>query len=305
MSCRETNLFISADDTLKAYLDVCFDSPTKCALASITDSPEAALEAIEGLFEQLKAEPILYPIPEAEPIPFTYSIVNTMVISMLYRPGQYQILSIILTAFITGELEGLDEAFGGGGEGGEVSAVPREAEAVIGIRCGDKIPRADELSDLEELDEEFMETSEYFGGFARGWYTYACAQWPFEAKERYEGDFQVKTSSPLLFIGNTYDPVTPLASAKNMSASFEGSVLLHQDGFGHTSIAQESDCTNEIIAKYFLDGTLPEEGTVCEPNHPPFANDDELPTGGEDGEAPTSTEEAQAEESPAETEDAE
>lgn len=159
----------------------------------------------------------------------------------------------------------------------------------MGIRCGDKIPREDKLSDLDEVDEAFRETSEYFPGFGVGYYVYACAQWGFEAKERYEGDFQVRTSSPLLFIGNTYDPVTPLASARNMSAGFEGSVVLQQDGFGHTSIAQTSNCTNEAIARYFANGVLPEEGTVCKPNDPLFANDEEISAAGD---APTLTRKA-------------
>lgn len=159
---------------------------------------------------------------------------------------------------------------------GSPNAVPQEAQAVMGIRCGDKIPRENELSDLVEVDKKFRETSKYFPGFGVGYYVYTCAQWGFEAKERYDGDFRVRTSFPLLFIGNTYDPVTPLASARNMSAGFEGSVVLQQHGFGHTSIAQTSNCTNEAIAKYFADGTLPKEGTVCATNDPLFANDKEI-----------------------------
>lgn len=301
--CRETNLFISSDDTLEGFVDACVDNPTKCPLASVADSPEAILEAIAALFEKLKTDPLMLPVEGGDPVPFTYSSAETAVLSLLYRPNQYQLLAAALKALIEEDIEALGAAFEGDGEDGGVTAIPQEAEAILGIRCGDKIPRADELSDLDEIDAEFHETSKYFPGFARGWWVDACAQWSFEAKERYEGDFQVSTSSPLLFIGNTYDPVTPLASAKNMSAGFEGSVLLQQDSFGHTSIAQESDCTNEIIAKYFLDGTLPEDGTVCEPNDPLFANDEEIPTGGAD--APTSTGEAETEESPAETEEAE
>ena len=59
-----------------------------------------------------------------------------------------------------------------------------------------------------------------------------CAQWQFVGKDRYEGDFRVKTKKPILFIGNTYDPVTPLASAKAMSEKFEGSVVLERGGYG-------------------------------------------------------------------------
>lgn len=59
-----------------------------------------------------------------------------------------------------------------------------------------------------------------------------ATQWKLEAKERYTGDFRVKTKHPMLVIGNTYDPTTPLRSARNISESFEGSVVLEHGGYG-------------------------------------------------------------------------
>lgn len=251
----------------------CFDNPKKCPLTAVANSSEGALKAIVGAFERLKTEPLLIPVENADPVPITYSIANSLTLSTLYRPNAYQFLAGLLTAVIKKDIDALVAAFSG--DGG-LAAIPQEAQAIMGIRCGDKIPREHELSELEVVDQQFRETSKYFPGFGAGYYVYACAQWSFKAKERYEGDFHVKTSSPLLFIGNTYDPITPLASARNMSASFEGSVVLHHDGFGHTSLAQRSNCTNEAIAKYFADGTVPKKGTVCTPNEPLFANDEEI-----------------------------
>lgn len=291
-------MVISADDTFLGFIDACFDNPKKCPLTAIADSPVAAVKVILDTFEKLKTEPLLVPVENADPVPISYSIANSFTLSTLYRPNSYQLLASILAAVVKEDTDALVEAFSGDGS---PSAVPQEAQAVMGIRCGDKIPRKDKLSDLDVVDEDFRETSKYFPGFGVGYYVYACARWGFEAKERYEGDFRVRTSSPLLFIGNTYDPVTPLVSARNMSAGFEGSVVLQQDGFGHTSIAQTSNCTNEAIAKYFADGTLPEEGTVCAPNDPLFENDNEIPAVGE---APTSTGEVKTSESTAESETA-
>jgi TAP-like protein len=59
-----------------------------------------------------------------------------------------------------------------------------------------------------------------------------CVQWQMEAKERYEGDSQVQTANPILLLQNTFDRVTLLRSAHNMSAVFEDSVVLEQNRYG-------------------------------------------------------------------------
>jgi hypothetical protein len=131
---------------------------------------------------------------------------------------------------------------------------------------------------------EYATSTKYFGSeFHR--LTMSCAMWPWQAKEIYEGEFGGKTPTGILFIGNTYDVSTSMNSVNAMGDLFEGSVVLEQHGFGvclsllhspfsgtvadivcsqHTSLAQASECSGQIIAEYFLNGTLPEKGKVCE-----------------------------------------
>ena len=96
------------------------------------------------------------------------------------------------------------------------------------------------------------------------------ATWKFHAKERYQSDWQVKTRIPVLFLGNSADPVTPLVSAFNTSSGFEGSVVLEQRGFGHCTTAQSSLCTMRVKSAYWIEGRVPEVGTVCEVDWEPF-----------------------------------
>lgn len=76
----------------------------------------------------------------------------------------------------------------------------------------------------------------------------------------------VNTSAPVLFVNTPGDPVTPRSSAYNMQRLFGGSGVLIHNSPGHGYANAPSNCTNDIIAAYFADATLPEEGTWCEPD---------------------------------------
>ncbi|KAG8683990.1 hypothetical protein FRC09_015679, partial [Ceratobasidium sp. 395] len=99
-----------------------------------------------------------------------------------------------------------------------------------------------------------------------------CNGWPFRSSQRYTGPWTVekglkKTKFPILFASLDGDPVTPLSSALKMSKGFgkESATLLVQQGFGHCTSAHPSLCTYKHIRDYFVDGTVPANGTHCTP----------------------------------------
>lgn len=80
--------------------------------------------------------------------------------------------------------------------------------------------------------EYMLGTSELFGPLLASIIP-QCAEWPWAAKERYGGPWEgIKTKTPLLFVGNTWDPATPIDSAWVMQKGFVDSVVLEQRGFG-------------------------------------------------------------------------
>ena len=70
------------------------------------------------------------------------------------------------------------------------------------------------------------------------------------------------TAYPILFAGNSLDPVTPLKSAKDMTTNFKGSGLLVVDGEGHTTVSSPSLCAVKVYRAYFQTGELPKRGSL-------------------------------------------
>ncbi|KAJ6510772.1 TAP-like protein-domain-containing protein [Mycena sanguinolenta] len=151
-------------------------------------------------------------------------------------------------------------------------------EATFGILCNDGDRVSPEYEDVVADYQNLRDTSSWADVWGR--LRMPCLAWPDFPKDRFQGPFVANTSFPLLLVGNTLDPVTPLWAAKKMSQGFAGSIVLTQDSPGHCSISSVSLCTVKYIRQYFIDGTLHEPGTVCPvdiplfPHSPEFADED-------------------------------
>lgn len=223
-------MFSATDKTLRGFLSGCADHPETCALAR-PDKTADQLEAdLYAFLQDIRLNPI--PLPKATtPLDVvTYPAIQGRLLLSLYRPLEYPMMAAVLDGLMQRNATLAGILFASEAESG---AVPMTApEAILGIRCGDKVPRVDSLEELRSTYLEFEETTKFFVDVWGNINTITCGQWKFEAKERYTGNFDVETANPILFIGGTYDPVTPVASAKNMSESFRNGVLLHHNGFG-------------------------------------------------------------------------
>lgn len=141
--------------------------------------------------------------------------------------------------------------------------------ALTGIYCSDNQVRGGSLHEFMPTVRKLYSTSRVAGDNSVGSYI-GCQQWQIEPKETYRGPFTAETKTPVLLIGNTLDSHSPLRSAHNVSAGFEGSVVLEVNGNGHTSTNVPSLCLLEKTTAFWRDGTLPEEGTVCGRDVEPF-----------------------------------
>ena len=139
----------------------------------------------------------------------------------------------------------------------------RYGSAFVGVACSDTDNPAhpmDWWGDGIRADRR----TPWFGRFWT-WVSSTCANWPAATKQdRFTGPWFRTTSEPVLVVGNTYDPATPLHGARALNRMLGGSRLLVLNGWGHGAIAT-GPCIDEIYRDYLIDGTLPAEGKVCRP----------------------------------------
>ncbi|KAK1222191.1 hypothetical protein PQX77_014975 [Marasmius sp. AFHP31] len=145
----------------------------------------------------------------------------------------------------------------------------RLPEGLMGYMCndGDAVP-----PEFEAAQAHYEASADYspFGSFFAS-FRLSCNGWSKDIpKAQFRGPIAGNTSFPMMIIGNTADPATPLEAAKNVSSTFPGSVVLTQDSPGHGSVNAPSVCTAKAIRAYFINGTLPEEGTICPMDGSPF-----------------------------------
>ncbi|KAL8813754.1 MAG: hypothetical protein Q9200_000007 [Gallowayella weberi] len=266
---RDVSWAIASDRCFNGFITGCLANPQMCALAQEATDARELENKIYGLLDSIKYSPFVIGSDLVSGI-IDYSVLKMAIFTALYNPVTWPLLAagihgiIMKNATQAAKILALNAP--------EPTVFPSLGyEASQGIRSGDVSLRTNNLTSLLSLFDEFYATSRILGDTLSS-PTLTYAQWPFKAKGGYTGNFQVKTKYPILFIGSDVDPVTPLASARNASAGFEGSVVLQHEGYGHPFVAQPSVCTVRAIRTYFVNGTLPAVGTKCPPDFDLFSN---------------------------------
>jgi len=134
-----------------------------------------------------------------------------------------------------------------------------ETDSNIAINCLDHQVPSD-IASYDALGPAFAKASPVFGAaFQYG--NLICAYWPVAAKVP-DGPLTVDGAPPILLVAGTNDPITPYALGVSVAQEIPGSVLLTRRGYGHTSYGT-SACAGAAIEAYFLQLTVPANGTVC------------------------------------------
>lgn len=156
-----------------------------------------------------------------------YTVVRNVIFLGLTTITQWPLLATFLYSLLTWNMTELDTVYGSL----QKTEDPVFTEHRFGIQCGDKLERTTHPEDVLPVIHQLEEVSRLAGNRI-SYDVETCSQWKLNAKEKYLGNLTVSTRHPALIIGNTFDPVTPLKSARNTSADLLGSVVLQHDGYG-------------------------------------------------------------------------
>ncbi|MGY1809754.1 alpha/beta hydrolase [Blastococcus sp. SYSU D00669] len=244
-----------------AGLEAGFDAFSQYCTALIAGCPIGAdpRQFVNDLLAQAAATPIPSSTP-GETRTATAGVVWNAVRAALYSQEAWPQLAQALAAASRGDSAGvftLSDSYSGRLPDGGYSNL---FDANIAINCADTSTDAAVPEDeVRRLAAEWNATYPLFGaGAATGLYT--CSAWEADRTPLPERD--AAGSAPILVVGNSGDPVTPLPGAVDMADELESGVLLTWQGQGHTSYPK-TPCVTDAVNAYLIDLTAPSDGLTC------------------------------------------
>jgi pimeloyl-ACP methyl ester carboxylesterase len=201
------------------------------------------------------------PIPSSEPgetRQATAGVVMTAVQAALYDTASWPQLAQGLAAAQKGDSKGLfdlADSYSGRLEDGTFSNL---FDANLAVNCADTDEKYD-VGEIRDLAADWGAKYPLFGaGSAVGLYT--CSVWQADRTPLPERD--AEGSDPILVVGNSGDPVTPLPGAQDMADDLTSGVLLVWQGQGHTAYPK-TDCISTAVDAYLINLTPPSDGLTC------------------------------------------
>ena len=180
------------------------------------------------------------------------------VISALYDKTQWPDLITALADANKGDASGilsLDDQYNERDTNGTYSNL-EDANAAIG--CADATQRPT-IAQAQALQPGWRATNPLFGGSAASSLGF-CSLW--KAPPDQPITVANKGAAPILVIGTTGDPATPISGAQHLAALLGSGRLLVWQGDGHTAYPKTTCVTNDVNS-YLINLTLPPTGATC------------------------------------------
>ncbi|MDA0371571.1 MAG: alpha/beta hydrolase, partial [Actinobacteria bacterium] len=231
---------IGFENSLNAFLDEC--DAVGCEF--VPDESDARSE-FDRLMTSLATDPLV--VSDDRP-PVGESVAQIAVFTALYGSSAWASLDRALAEAARGYGDRLlslyDSYFGGWRAGHPDDSI----DSYVAITCLDRetdFSVDDAFRAMEELDR----VSPRLGDSVL-YELLLCAQWPVKPNPAPEVEWSGRT--PLLVIGSTGDPATPLAGTRRMRDTLGNARLVVVDSFDHTSYGTV-ECATRAVDAYLID----------------------------------------------------
>jgi pimeloyl-ACP methyl ester carboxylesterase len=240
------------ESSLNTFLAAC-DGDPKCPF----NNSGNAEGAFDDLMKVVDASPV--PSEDGRP-PINLGMANTAVADALYTEAKWPQLAQALSDAANGEGAGLLALYDEYYVRQPFGTYGNELEAFQVISCMDSVERPT----VEEDDADAAKLHAAAPRFAvRTVGDYGCTFFPPPTDPRIE--ITGNGAGPIVVMGTTGDPATPLEGTKKMAETLEDGRLVTVVGNRHTGYGLNA-CSTSTVDNYLVDpvGHLPAEGLVCE-----------------------------------------
>jgi hypothetical protein len=135
-----------------------------------------------------------------------------------------------------------------------------EYPAFLAIGCVDG-PSLGDLATARRVEDEARVAAPHFGvsNVALG---LPCQFWPVPPV-RQAGPVHASGAPPILVIGTTGDPATPVAWARGLASELGSGRLLVHRGEGHTAFPAGESCLDGAVVHYLVERRVPPANEQC------------------------------------------
>ncbi len=259
-----------AQRTLGEFFRLCDAAGSHCAFSGHAEQRYAALA------DRLRQHPLVIQDPSGQSFRVTYNLLVAITLGALYGPVVWPDLAALLADLeanaspaTTGAALARMRA-GLGLDAARQQAYPNDVEGSPGVACSDSV-NPNSFTAWQRAADTSERRSGYFGRLWT-WNWSACLPWPGGAgQDRYLGPWTARTASPVLVVGNYFDPATRYQGAVTASRLLPNSRLLSYAGWGHAAFLVAGNfCVDSTVTRYFLSTRVPAAGAVCQPEGSPF-----------------------------------
>jgi hypothetical protein len=189
----------------------------------------------------------------------TQGVLTTAVSDAMYAQFLWPQLEQALADLQDGDGDGILSLYDDYYERSSDGSYDDALEAYFAINClddpGTKDPQA-----LFAMQPDFAAAAPRLGA---GWILELqfCAAWPVPAAAPVAVD--AKGAGPVVVVGTTGDPATPLISTRHMADALDDGRLIVVTGDQHTGYGI-NDCVDGAVDHYLVDLDVPDDGLICD-----------------------------------------